>query len=69
MSYSSADPNNWCYSFCVDVLLLIDRCLSGFLTTHIISIVLTMMPILLGFALSQMYSRNTRTQRRVRGTC
>ena len=41
------------------------RCLSGFLCTHIIFIVLAMMSILLGFVLSQMPFRNPRKQHTV----
>ena len=39
--------------------------LSAFLYTHILFLVFAIMSLLLGFVLSQMLSRNPRTQRRV----
>ena len=43
--------------------------LSAFLYTHIIFLVFAIMSLLLGFVLSQMLSRNPRTQRRVYVVC
>ena len=41
------------HSLCADVLSLICPCLSGYLCTHLLSLVRAMKSILLGFVLSQ----------------
>ena len=55
------------HSLCADVLSLSCPyiCLSGFLCTHLLFLVLAMMSILLGFVLNRMPSRNPRKQHTV----
>ena len=49
-------------SLCRCTVTKMSVCLSGFLCTHLLFIVLAMMSILLGFVLSRMTSRNPRKQ-------
>ena len=55
------------HSLCADVLSLSCPyiCISGNLCTHLLFLVLAMMPILLGFVLSRVPSRNPRKQHTV----